>query len=372
MANPNDSSGTPQHHHPDDSGADSLDPFESAPAPAPVPPRPAERITQVAPRQARVGADAFRGTTNFDSAARSIPPAAEPLAAPGSRHGNPTGHRAGTPRHDEEDVFETGEPLRAARGPSAASSAEQDADDDDGNETEAASPARPTQPRHRQQAEEAPESPTPEDAVASGPRRISKPEKIGLAAVIVALLAILGSFASALHASRPSSSDSEATNSPKVPMKGEVATLTKVETNWRARRESDKVSMMETMLPDISTSPPSVLPEVKFTIDSQASKTGFLRFLFLNPEGEISGDVLTVKVNQGKLESMGSGGGEVTSSTEGTVYCSIGFLDKPGYLAYAIGDFPRWTVEVSESTDYNAREEGWKRLGLFEVHQHEP
>lgn len=366
MANPNDFSGTPQHNHPDDTGAGEVDPFESAPPPpAAQPLRPAERISQVAPRQARISPNAFSGSTNFESAPRPAPAAPEPAPAPGSRHGNPTGHRAGTPRDGEEDVFETEEslpsvaPRNVAPAPAIAVTEENEDESESGT-----APGRRSAPASTAAAEA-------EGAEASGPRRISKPEKLGLAAVLVALLAILGAFASALHASRPSSSDSDATESPKTPMKGEVATLSKIETDWRPRKDSDRVSMMETMLPEVSTSQPGVLPEVTFSIDPSASKTGFLRFIFLNPEGEISGDVLTVKVNQGKLESMGNGA-EVTSGTDGKIYCSVGFLDKPGYVAYAIGDFPRWTVEVSESTDYNAREDGWKRLGHFEVHERQP
>lgn len=366
MANPNDFSGTPQNNHPDGTGAGGEDPFESAPPSAAPSARPAERISQVAPRQARISPNAFSGSTNFESSPRPAPASPEPAPSPGSRHGNPTGHRAGTPREGEEDVFETEDALPSvprAAGPPApetaltpSSMSGQEAPEE--SETAA---------RRGSLAASGMDSPSG-DGTASGPRRISKPEKIGLAAVLVLLLTILGIFANALHASRPASADSGATESPKTPMKGEVATLTKIETDWRPRKDSDRVSMMETMLPEVSTSQPGLLPEVSFTIDPPASKTGFLRFIFLNPEGEISGDVLTVKVNQGKLEPMGNGV-EITSGTDGKLYCSVGFLDKPTYVAYATGNFPRWTVEVSESSDYNAREDGWKRLGHFEVHQ---
>lgn len=189
---------------------------------------------------------------------------------------------------------------------------------------------------------------------------------MGLVAAVVAILALVGSYAAALHASRPNTTDSAADVVPDVPMRGEIATVSKVESGWRARRPSDRVSTIDTILPDISRAEPTLLPEVKFSIDPAKSKEGFLRFIFLDPAGQISGDVLVVKVSQGKLESAGSSA-EVISPTDGAVYCSFGFLDTPSFIAYATDEGPRWNVEISESADYNSGESGWKRLGFFEV-----
>ncbi|MES2709206.1 MAG: hypothetical protein V4726_21600 [Verrucomicrobiota bacterium] len=386
MANSNDFPGTPQDKNPDDSGV-APDPFESAPAPdggrgggqeeewpidAPLPAdfeRQAERREPVTPKPVvRISPIAPSGGTSFESNPRSgfsapsapQPAAPTPAPAPVSRSGTPSGHRAGTPRPDD-DPFQTDEPLPAVSRPAPADripGPEKKSPVNDGeNEAESGAP----------EEFEAPEPPdAPSSEVSTGHRTATKAEKLSMAAVLVVVLGLLGIFANALHAGRPLSSDSEADAIPRVPMKGSVATITKIETDWRPRREADRVSMMDTALPEVSRSQPEVLPEVKFSIDPGASKTGFLRFIFLDPEGQISGDVLVVKVTQGKLENSG-GGTEVSSPTDGAVYCSLGFLDRPSFISYAIGDSRRWTVEVSESTDYNARQDGWARLGLFEV-----
>ena len=105
---------------------------------------------------------------------------------------------------------------------------------------------------------------------------------------------------------------------------------------------------------------------MKFNTDPAATKAGFLRFIFLDPDGKISGDVRVVKVNGGTIEALSSGAVASGPGTA-TVYGSLGFMDRPGFVAYATGSDTRWSVEVSESADYNAKEEGWTKLDTFDL-----
>lgn len=253
------------------------------------------------------------------------------------------------PIQQDEDVFQTGDSLPEPT-PRDRESAREDRKEMDSSE-------------QGEDGEPGPE----DDKLPDGKSALAAPGgKMGLIAALVAILALVGGYAAALHASRPNTTESSADVVPNVPMNGEIATVTKVESGWRARRPSDRVSTIDTILPDISRAEPTLLPEVKFSIDPVKSKEGYLRFIFLDPDGQISGDVLVVKVSHGKLESE-SGSAEVISPTEAAVYCSFGFLDTPSFIAYATNDGPRWHVEISESSDYNSGESGWKRLGFFEV-----
>ncbi|MDB6134971.1 MAG: hypothetical protein JWM59_3214 [Verrucomicrobiales bacterium] len=364
MANPQDPSGIPFRRNPDDSGASDGFFENSRPAAGETPEgeEPQERPVRRSPITPPSSAFSFESNPGVSSSPKN-----RPSPAP-------------SPRPDDED-FELDEPQpdslpsqgpvapsrAAARDPAAARQEGKKNEE----EVEEMRPARP-----RREAEAPPEvtAPAPTPAAGTSASRswwhTSKTEKLGIAAVLAVMLIMAGIFSSSLYAGRPASADSSAQAVPSLPMKGNVATITKIDTLWRPTKTSDRVSMVDTLLPEVSRYPSALLPEVKFSIDPGASKTGFLRFLFLDSDGQITGDVLVLKVNQGKLESVNSGA-EVASPTDGVLYCSLGFLDKASYMSYALSGLRRWSVEISESTDYSAREEGWKRLGLFEVRDHQ-
>ena len=74
---------------------------------------------------------------------------------------------------------------------------------------------------------------------------------------------------------------------------------------------------------------PVIIPEVNFTIAPDGGKSGYLRFLFIDPDGRESGDVRVIRVASGKLESMNRG--EIIAGPDrGSVYASLGFLDELG------------------------------------------
>ena len=180
------------------------------------------------------------------------------------------------------------------------------------------------------------------------------------------LVALLALFIGILYANRPDGRPTTSSAEPTLPLTGQVASLSAVDSGWRSRQPGDLVSTVDVTLPTPSRQQSALLPMVKFTTDPAATKTGFLRFIFLDPDGKISGDVRVVKVNGGVIEPLSSG---AIASGPGTaiVYGSLGFMDRPGFIAYATGSNTRWSVEVSESADYNAKEEGWRKLETFDL-----
>lgn len=188
----------------------------------------------------------------------------------------------------------------------------------------------------------------------------------GMIAVAVVLIALMGSFIGILYLNRPAAEIRDSRRAPTVPLAGGIATLSAIESGWRSRQSGDLVSTVDVTLPTPSRQTSALLPQVKFTLDSAATKAGFLRFIFLDPDGKISGDVRVVKVNGGTIEPLSSG---AVLSDPGTaaVYGSLGFMDRPGFVAYAASDTARWSVEVSESADYNAKQDGWTKLETFDL-----
>ncbi len=190
-------------------------------------------------------------------------------------------------------------------------------------------------------------------------------DKAGLLVAMVILTTLAAVFGSVLYTNRPTAVERHSDHGPDLPLKGQVATLTEAASGWRPRQAADRVSMVDVTFPP-SRQEPALLPQVKFTLDAGATKTGFLRFLFLDPDGKISGDVRVVKLSGGTIDPLSSGA-TVNGPGQATVYGSLGFMDRPAFLGYASDDVPRWSVEVSESTDYSARSDGWTKLATFDI-----
>lgn len=186
---------------------------------------------------------------------------------------------------------------------------------------------------------------------------------LGAAAILAALVCL---FIGVLYTNRPTSDPNPSRAEPRLPLSGQIATLPALDSGWRTRQPGDLVSTVEITLPVPSRQPSELVPQVQFTIDPAATKTGFLRFIFLDPDGKISGDVRVLKVSGGTIDPLASGG-ILSGTATATVYGSLGFMDRPSYVAYATGPTTRWSVEISESTDSNAREEGWTKLETFEL-----
>ena len=124
------------------------------------------------------------------------------------------------------------------------------------------------------------------------------------------------------------------------PVAGEVITLKSLESTWRPLREDDRTNKEN-----------EVLPEVTITAALAAGTPGFMKVQFRTPEGEISGDVKTIKIE-----------GETTES----IYGTQGIADETAFVSYKFGAGEgSWSVEILESSDYGS--EDWKRLAFFTV-----
>jgi hypothetical protein len=153
---------------------------------------------------------------------------------------------------------------------------------------------------------------------------------------------------------------------PGLPMEGNLITIEEAAANWRGRTDRDRVGQMEVILPVPGQQRPDLIPQVVFTLDTGAGKSGYLRFIFRDSFGKPRGDTRVVHVESGNLKDMGQGE-IVKSASEGSVYCSEGIQNLHAYHSYEADNVPRWSVEVAESADYGASDREWKHLGTFDV-----
>ena len=137
-----------------------------------------------------------------------------------------------------------------------------------------------------------------------------------------------------------SANDPEDLDDLNVPVAGEFITLKSVESIWRPLREDDRTDKKN-----------KVLPEVSIVTAPAAGKPGFLKVQFRTPEGEITGDVKTIKIE-----------GETTEE----IYGTRGIADETAFVSYKFGAGEgSWSVEILEGSDYGSAD--WKRLAFFTV-----
>lgn len=194
-------------------------------------------------------------------------------------------------------------------------------------------------------------------------RALTRRDFATIAGVAAVLLIAAAGFVRALILGKPYSPPPPASVLPDLPMKGELVTLTGVETGWRPRKETDRVSLMEVILPSPTQVYPGLLPVIRVKIDPSASSSGFLKFIIRDDEQRITGDVRILGFSGGRF--TGEGAGE--SPDTGSVYGTTGMFDRIAYFTYTASDRQRWYVEVSESSSQNAKEQEWRTLGTFEI-----
>ncbi len=125
-----------------------------------------------------------------------------------------------------------------------------------------------------------------------------------------------------------------------TPISGEFITLKSLQSTWRPLREDDRTDKRN-----------KVLPEVTITAAQAAGTPSFMKVQFRTPEGEISGDVKTIKIE--------------SESTE-AIYGTRGIADETAFVSYKFGAGKgNWSVEILESSDYGSGD--WKRLAYFTV-----
>lgn len=153
-------------------------------------------------------------------------------------------------------------------------------------------------------------------------------------------------------------------SAPALPIKGALVGITEISTGWRPRLESDRVSS-ETQTITKALVFPAHLPMLKLKV-SPETQNGFLRILFFNSEGKIAGDARVVKIVAGQLQAT-STGEQILPDRECTVVASTG-MQSPNHLTdYLAGSSSRWSVEISESSNYQAKGDEWKPLQTFAI-----
>lgn len=151
---------------------------------------------------------------------------------------------------------------------------------------------------------------------------------------------------------------------PSLPIKGQLVQIASAESGWRPREESDRVSS-ETQTITKSIVFPAFLPVLKLTVAPE-TQNGFLRILFFDSEGKIAGDARVVKVVSGQVQAT-SAGEQITGDHECLIVASTGMQTAHHLTDYFAGDATRWSVEISESNDYQAKGEDWKPLQTFAI-----
>lgn len=153
----------------------------------------------------------------------------------------------------------------------------------------------------------------------------------------------------------PSSDDqSRASTSAPSSAQGELLTLGSIDAHWRHLKDTDRTDKTS-----------GLLPELSLKVSQQNTSTpSFLKIYFIDPEGEISGDVRTARIEGGKLVDTGRGE-TITSANQFSVYGSRGLKDEKAFLAYRYSSSQSWAVQVFEGADYSKGP--WNTLAFFEI-----
>jgi hypothetical protein len=277
---------------------------------------------------------------------------------------------------DDDEETRPSPPVRAPESPSAAKQKTPEADG-----TPAAEPATPgaapDSSRRRESVESAAEAGSSESAdsadLADGPEsqdvagappgdgthgggfgRIGKAERISLA--VFAALALLGAilFFKFLYGGKSETTREMPARSLATPIQGELITLIEARHHWRDRHPDDP-----------GRSDYGILPELILKAGPAPSKPGYVRVEFIDSEGELRGDVMTVKFENGKFVDSGRSERVSEDGTEVALACTEGFVSSTLFHAYLGNRDPRWALRIQEGADYSNGP--WKTLGFVEI-----
>ncbi len=193
-------------------------------------------------------------------------------------------------------------------------------------------------------------------------------DRIGRIAALILVPLLFGAVFFTILKKRPIAEDAQAKAKPSLPIAGKLVEISEATTGWRDRTESDRVSP-EMQLLTRTTVYPSRLPELRLKLNP-STPNSFLRVLFMNGEGKIAGDPKIIKVLNGKIQATGATGDKVLSDVECTVAASTGLQTDRHLQDYLRSDQSRWSVKISESADYQAKDDDWKLLDTFAIADH--
>lgn len=139
-----------------------------------------------------------------------------------------------------------------------------------------------------------------------------------------------------------------------TPVNGQIATLTRAESNWRQRKPSDRGRADFTQL-----------PELRLAVDPAQSKDGYLRIEIADSRGELQGDVIMLRLEGGKFKDTGRGEALADGGASVSVAGTEGFASEPALRWYLGNSDPRWTVRIQEGADYSKGP--WTTLGYARI-----
>jgi hypothetical protein len=215
-------------------------------------------------------------------------------------------------------------------------------------------------PEARRGEEPSFEAPTRQTAAKRQDEQLAKVGNI-IAWVAAPLVLILFLYAQLKHAE---ADPNKVGDTPTLPIQGQFVDVSSADSGWKVKAADDKV----TGVPEVLTRRlvyPNRLPAVTLKVTPKAG-SAYLRVLFLDGQGQIAGDPRLVKVENGKVSAT-STSEKVLEDGSVRVTGSAGFIDRNYLDDYMSGQETRWSVEISESADYKARGEDWKKLQTFHV-----
>lgn len=170
--------------------------------------------------------------------------------------------------------------------------------------------------------------------------RLSKLERTSLLAIAAVL--IIGSALTFFHLTREINVSSEILKKVKLPVKGEILSVSSMETYWRAPiTQGDN--------PDTTQRGVILIPVIKI----QASgSSGAIRIFFRDSDGLLVGDSTTLAIS-----------GDETL----TISATDGFTDLGMHASYRTSEHARWIVQVFEGPSVNAPIEKFKNLFTTEI-----
>ena len=169
------------------------------------------------------------------------------------------------------------------------------------------------------------QSSLPAEDASSWASAYSPREKVWLGGLALAIL-LVAIFALTLFFGNITTSSGEDVD---FPVEGKHLTIRNIETYWRkVDPESDSGVQLDTKF----------IPAAEITLDSSGS--GFLRFLFENPQGDLIGDSVTLVIRSGNFEE--------NNQKTATINATGGFKDLGDYNEYLTEQVRFWKLVVLE------------------------
>jgi hypothetical protein len=182
---------------------------------------------------------------------------------------------------------------------------------------------------------------------------LSRVEGLSLVVFGIVVLALALGFLISAQKGRPKASGEKPAARLVGPQAGKLVTVTTAEPAWREKLANERGRPQDV-----------IRPAVTLSLTGPASGSAYLRVTFLDAAGSTVGDLMTIRLTDGKIVDTGRGeiiGGPQTVTLRGTG----GFAHETSFLTYLGQAGPRWSVRLEEGADYGSGP--WTRLAWFEL-----